>query len=928
MSRTADARRRIVPVIGRRLRRVLVVVMTLFALLAVNSLYLAAVTLGQWSTGALLEGLTYQWMFVFHLAVGLLLIVPLLVFIAVHAARAWSRPNRRAVWAGLGLLACVLVLLASGLALVRFEGFELKNPQWRDVVWWAHVLSPLLAAWLFVLHRLVGPRLRWKVGFRLAAAGLVFAALIVGLEAAERHRPAPVDLAEFAPALIKTATGGRIAAQRLMMDDYCAGCHADVHQQWQSSAHRFASFNNPVYAFSVNNTRAFLLERDGNVHAARFCAACHDPVPLLSGAFDDPEFNVDSGPQAQAGITCTVCHAVSSVDSPRGNADFTITEPVHYPFTFARQPWLRWLNRQLIKANPGLHKATYLKPLHKRPEFCGSCHKVAIPEALNGYKWLRGQNHYDSFLQSGVSGHGVSSFYYPPVAQANCAGCHMPLTVSDDFGARANDESGALTVHDHLFPAANTALAALLDLGPEVIEAHQQFLAGALRVDVVALRADGRTDGELIGPIRPTVPPLAPGRSYLLEVVLRTLKLGHAFTQGTTDSNEVWVQVEVFDGGRRSGHSGGLDPDTGAVDPWSHFVNVYMLDREGRRIDRRNVEDIFTPLYNHQIPPGAADVVHYRLDVPEAASGPIEVRVRLLYRKFDAVLMAHVRNDPQLFNDLPVTVIAEDRVHFPVRGSAAEAPAPGVPEWVRWNDYGIALLRKPARRQLRQAEEAFGRVEALGEGAGALNLARVYLEEGRLDEARDALTRARSHPRPPPPWSLAWFTGRVLFEQGEFEAAIRQLDALAATRFAEARERGFDFSRDLRLNNQLGLSWLELALGRDGADRAIALSQAQHWFEQALAVDPENVEAHYNLARLHRAAGRLADAERHARAHARYRPDDNARDRAIAAARRRDPAADHLADPVVILDLHRPGRERYPLAVPVAARPTSPEADR
>jgi hypothetical protein len=31
------------------------------------------------------------------------------------------------------------------------------------------------------------------------------------------------------------------------------------------------------------------------------------------------------------------------------------------------------------------------------------------------------------------------------------------------------------------------------------------------------------------------------------------------------------------------------------VDPWSHFVNVYMLDREGNRIDRRNPQDIFTP---------------------------------------------------------------------------------------------------------------------------------------------------------------------------------------------------------------------------------------------------------------------------------------------------------------------------------------------
>ena len=50
--------------------------------------------------------------------------------------------------------------------------------------------------------------------------------------------------------------------------------------------------------------------------------------------------------------------------------------------------------------------------------------------------------------------------------------------------------------------------------------------------------------------------------------------------------------------------------------PGSYFFNVFMLDREGRRIDRRNVQDIFVPLYDHQVPPGAASVVHYALTVP------------------------------------------------------------------------------------------------------------------------------------------------------------------------------------------------------------------------------------------------------------------------------------------------------------------------
>ena len=167
------------------------------------------------------------------------------------------------------------------------------------------------------------------------------------------------------------------------------------------------------YAIPVH----FALERDGNVRAARFCAACHDPVPFFSGAFDDPDFDDVGHPTSQAGITCTACHAITHVNSQRGNGDFTIEEPLHYPFIDSESELLQWTNRFLVKAKPEFHKRSFLKPLHRTAEFCAGCHKVHLPEELNGYKWLRGQNHYDSWLLSGVSGHGVSSFYYPDRAR-------------------------------------------------------------------------------------------------------------------------------------------------------------------------------------------------------------------------------------------------------------------------------------------------------------------------------------------------------------------------------------------------------------------------------------------------------------------------------------------------------------------------------
>jgi len=884
------------------MRKLLVLVFALFALLVVNSVYLAAVTFREWQTGASLEDPVYLSMFLGHLLLGLAITVPVLVYGVMHLRRAVSRPNRLAVRLGLVLFASVIVLLATGFGLTRgIPLVELRDPTARSVAYWAHVVTPVLIIWLFVLHRLAGRPIRWYLGFSIA--GLSIAILGISTMLVEPGSARDQSAVSFEPSLARTSNGGYIEPHHLMRDGECAQCHPDAHAQWQYSAHRFASFNNPAYLFSVRNTREKVLARDGNVHAARFCAGCHDPVPLVSGRFDDPAFDDVHDPTAHAGITCVSCHAIEAIGSVRGNADFVIGVPERYPFGESANPVAGWINRFLIKAKPALHKRTFLKPVHKTTEFCGTCHKVHLPVALNGYRWLRGQNHYDAFLLSGVSGHGVTSFYYPPRAESNCNGCHMPLLESDDFAARRNDDSGALTVHGHHFPAANTALAHLLGFPDEVNEAHRAILEGSLRVDIFGVRQGGAIDAPLLAPVRPEVPALAPGGEYLVEIVLRTLTLGHTFTQGTADSNEVWLEVTATQGGRVIGKSGGRGPD-GTVDPWSHFVNAYVLDRDGNRIDRRNAEDIFIPLYNHQIPPGGASVAHYRLVVAEDADGPITLNARLHYRKFDTLYLRHFQGEDFAGNDLPITTIAEDEVVFPASGDT-RATARQIPPWQRWNDYGIGLLAKPDSGALRQAEAAFREVAAAGRAEGELNLARVWIREGRLDEAAAALRRAAdggAHP-----WSVTWFGGLVDLQTGELDAAIASFTALAQTRFAEARARGFDFSKDYRLQNTLARTQFERAkLAATPEEETRWLEAAAVRYREALTLDPENVAAHHGLAQVAARLGDDAAEQRHRRLHDTYRPDDNAQDRAIANARRRDPAANHAAEAVVVYDLQRP----------------------
>lgn len=926
--------------VGPRLRKLLLFVFALVALLGANSAYLAGITALEWAKGETYQNYFYQYMFLAHLALGLVLVVPFVAFGVIHLLNSRNRRNRRAVRVGYALFAVSILVLVSGLLLMRVSGlFDLKQPLARSTVYWLHVGGPLAAAWLYWLHRLAGPRIKWRLGLSYAAAvGVV----VLGMALLHSQDPRKWNVAGpqegeqyFFPSLARTSTGNFIPEKTLMMDDYCLKCHQDAYQGWFHSAHHFSSFNNPPYLASVSKTREVSLQRDGKVNASRWCAGCHDPVPFFSGQFDDPKFDMLKHPTSQAGITCTVCHAITHVNSTRGNADYTIEEPVHYPFAQSENKILQFINQQLVKAKPELHKKTFLKPAHKTAEFCSTCHKVHLPYALNHYReFLRGQNHYDPYLLSGVSGHGARSFYYPDKAKGNCAECHMPLKGSNDFGAKLFAGAKELSIHSHLFPAANTGLAWLKDC-PEVIQAEQDFLADVMRVDIFGLREGGGIDGKLIGPLRPEVPELEPGKKYLLETVLRTLKLGHLFTQGTVDSNEVWVDVTVTSGGRVIGRSGATSDDR-EVDPWSHFVNVFMLDKDGNRIDRRNPEDIFVPLYNHQIPPGAGQVVHYGLELPLELSAPVTVEVKLQYRKFDKTYMDFVartteklgaplrgRKDGQAYqNELPITTLAEDRITFPVAGvgERPKNPASPIVLWQRWNDYGIGLLlegQAGAKGELRQAADAFSRVEELGRFDGPLNLARVYYAEGRLDDAVEAIRRAAEHREPPAPaWTLGWLSGLVNRQQGHLAEAEENFRSVLENRTQEMIDRGFDFSLDYEVINLHGQTLFDLAkkvLGADRqAERESLLRRAVEQFEKTLAIDEENVAAHYNLQLLYAQLGEADRAAEHREAHARYKPDDNASDRAIALARQKYPAANHAAEAIVIYSLHRDGAPGLP----------------
>ena len=81
--------------------------------------------------------------------------------------------------------------------------------------------------------------------------------------------------------------------------------------------------------------------------------------------------------------------------------------------------------------------------------------------------------------------------------------------------------------------------------------------------------------------------------------------------------------------------SGKIEDDgKGPVEKGAHFYRSLMVDARGNPINKRNAWATRALVYVHLIPPGAADTVHYRLKVPENASGRITLKAKLNYRKF------------------------------------------------------------------------------------------------------------------------------------------------------------------------------------------------------------------------------------------------------------------------------------------------------
>ncbi len=713
----------------------------------------------------------------------------------------------------------------------------------------------------------------------------------------------------FFPSSSRTSTDGLVPVDFFTESEKCGRCHEDAYAEWSSSAHRFSSFNNQWYRKSIEYMQDVV-----GPEPSKWCGGCHDPALLFTGMMDRPIREVIDEPEAHVGLGCVMCHSIAVADS-MGQGGYTIEYPPLYEWATSDNRLVEAVHDFVVHLNPEAHRRAFLKPAlrDQAGEFCSTCHKVHLDEPVNGYRWIRGFNDYDNWQASGVSGQGARSFYYPPAPQT-CTDCHMPEVESDDPGSRDG------FAHSHRFPAANTALPIAND-DPAQLEATIDFLRNDIvSVDIFAISSAGPLDasdtglltGELSttfavgeeadtgGPvvIRETAPVSAPidrvtptvrrGDSARVDVVVRTRRVGHFFPAGTVDAFDVWVElVATDDTGRTLFWSGRVGDDgRGPVDAGAHFYRSLLIDAHGNPIDKRNAWAARAVVYTRLIPPGAADTVHYRLEIPEDAGDAIHIEARLHYRKFawfntqfsyagvwegepgdrapgydDGAWRldgdtSGVSGALKEIPDLPIVTLAEDRVTIRVDDDGATEPAVRIataPEdWERWNDYGIGFLLKG---DLRGAEAAFTRAtEADPDNVdGWVNIGRARVAEGNLDGAREVLERALS--MDPDLARANYFYARVLREEGDFTAALERFETVVR-----------QYPRDRVVWNDIGrIHFLE----RRYADAVEA-------FGRVLAIDPEDLDAHYNLMLSYNGLDNDERAREHEALYLRFKADESA----------------------------------------------------
>jgi Flp pilus assembly protein TadD len=594
---------------------------------------------------------------------------------------------------------------------------------------------------------------------------------------------------------------------------YCGRCHQEAYSQWRQALHS-NSFRTPFYRTSVN-----ILLRTKGIEFTRHCDSCHNPIAVLSGGLTqnsqvDRSFDQD-------GLTCTTCHSIQKLQSTNGNGGFVMGVPsVMVDEDGNRIPGE--VPDEEIRKHPDRHSRAVMQSFYRSPEFCAACHKANLPNRLNEYKFIRAFTVYDEWQNSKFSTRNPLTFY--STSFTTCQDCHMAraaVKLHDD-GAKHG------TFVSHRWPAGNTAVPFYYGFDEQLQKTIEFLKSGNyLNVDLFAIRKGAE---EMAAPLGAVGFKLAPNDTVETMVVIQSKNIGHSLVPEVRDLYEPWVEFQVTDaGGREIYHSGFLKPD-GALDPSAHSFTNRPVNNDGEFVDNHKVWTIHSVAYDNTIQSGRSALVRYAFRIPADAKGPLTVTARVNYRHLRQSYLNNIFGLDHLAYPV-VELASRTRVLNLGDNPAGGREQQDNPDWMRWNNLGIAYLDQ---LQYADAMQAFDQVVKLRPdyADGHTNIGLTYIEWEKYSKARASLEMALE---------LSPNNGRALYYMALVERREGHRDEEVADLQRVVEQ--YPQARDPR--RELGIAYYQRH----------SYEEARQQFETLQAIDPDDLAAHYNLAVLYRRMG-------------------------------------------------------------------------
>ena len=227
---------------------------------------------------------------------------------------------------------------------------------------------------------------------------------------------------------------------------------------------------------------------------------------------------------------------------------------------------------------------------------------------------------------------------------------------------------------------------------------------------------------------------------------------------------------------------------------------------------------------------GRSSLVRYEFRIPPGAKGPLTVTARVNYRHLRQTYLNNVLGEDH--PAYPVVEIASRSRTLNLGENAASGPDPkDNPDWMRWNNLGIAYLDQ---LQYAEAVDAFNEAVKLRPDYpdAYTNIALTNISWEKYASARGSLERALA---------LSPTNARALYYMSYLEKRAGNSEAEVADLQEVVKQ--FPQSRDAR--RDLGLSFY----------RQQKYPQAIEQFEALQVIDTDDITAHYNLSILYRRMG-------------------------------------------------------------------------